>query len=205
MANQNDGGYASERSAFGGLMLSTISGVQDTARTALADYGITDAEQVLALAALPDVRPNLEKALGKTDLDKLLAELRSNVGDMAAAAAEAPVPGTLGLGAMEPSPEMVAEMQSMMVAGPGDAVALPGNINHALSMSPIRNQGSRGTCVAFAMTAMHEFYRTKTGFPNDFSEQWLYHRTKAIDGSAGCGTWAVKAAQILSNEEKSEE
>ena len=202
MPNNDDGGYSTDRSAFGGFMLSAVPKADAGAVKKLESYGITDAEQVLALAELPQVRPALEKALDGADVDKLVKALRDEVGDVAADAAAASSPATLPLGAMEPTDEVKAEMAAMTVEAPpgADAVALPASINHALSMSPVRNQGSRGTCVAFAMTAMHEFYRRKTGFPQDFSEQFLYDRTKQIDGiPASCGTWAVKAAQVLAN------
>jgi hypothetical protein len=203
MATKNDGGYTSNRSAFGGFMLEGADGVDGSTAQKLAEFGITDAEQVIALSVLPDVRPALEKALGKADLDVLISTLRSDVGEAAASAAEQAPLGTLPLGAVEPTPEIQAEIAAM--AGPPMMldempVALPLSVNHAQSMSIVKNQGSRGTCVAFAMTAMHEFYRRKQGLTRDYSEQFIYQRTKQIDGFAGCGTWAVKAAQALQND-----
>ena len=53
--------------------------------------------------------------------------------------------------------------------------------------------------VAHALTAVHEFYRKMSGVLQEFSEQFLYHETKLIDGAPdSCGTWQVKAATVLS-------
>lgn len=79
-------------------------------------------------------------------------------------------------------------------------VAVPASVNHISQMPSIRNQGGRGTCVAFALTAAHEFYRSQSSSPQDLSEQFLYDRSKQIDGSPDvCGTYQVKAAQVLSS------
>jgi hypothetical protein len=51
---------------------------------------------------------------------------------------------------------------------------LPGataQIDHRLSQSPVKNQGARGTCVAFAITAAME---VQPGVPTDLSEQMSY-------------------------------
>jgi C1A family cysteine protease len=44
-----------------------------------------------------------------------------------------------------------------------------------------------------------EHHRRALGHREDLSEQFLYHETKRIDGAPGsCGTWQVKALQVLS-------
>ncbi|TDR36591.1 papain like protease [Tahibacter aquaticus] len=49
---------------------------------------------------------------------------------------------------------------------------------------PVRDQGSRGTCVAFAATAVLEIRECQQGAQLDFSEQFLYHaiKTNTNDG-----------------------
>jgi C1A family cysteine protease len=68
-------------------------------------------------------------------------------------------------------------------------------------MPSIRNQASRGTCVAFTVTAMHDYAtRLPNGQPRNFSEQHAYYETKLIDGASNaCGTWQAKAALALAN------
>ncbi|MCS6933849.1 MAG: C1 family peptidase [Chitinophagales bacterium] len=44
-------------------------------------------------------------------------------------------------------------------------------VDYRTSQSPVKNQGSRGTCTAFAIAAMLE---TLPGFPTDISEQHIY-------------------------------
>src|SRR5262249_4674161 len=67
-------------------------------------------------------------------------------------------------------------------------------------MNPIRNQGPRGTCVAFTLTALNEYICRRRGLVRDLSEQHLYYETKLIDGApAACGTWQAKAVIALLN------
>jgi C1A family cysteine protease len=65
-------------------------------------------------------------------------------------------------------------------------------------MPPIRDQGQRGTCVAFASLAAYEFYLTQHGAYRDMSEQFLYCDCKANDGSPTIeGTWIHIAFAML--------
>jgi C1A family cysteine protease len=57
-------------------------------------------------------------------------------------------------------------------------------------MPPIRNQGKRGTCAAFASLAVYEHFLGLNGSPQDLSEQFLYFECKQNDGSpTGRGTF----------------
>jgi C1A family cysteine protease len=65
-------------------------------------------------------------------------------------------------------------------------------------MSPIRNQGSRGTCVSFTLTALNEYILRRRGIVRDLSEQHLYYEVKLIDGAPNdCGTWQARAVLAL--------
>jgi C1A family cysteine protease len=55
-------------------------------------------------------------------------------------------------------------------------------------MAPIRDQGQRGTCVAFAVTAGHEASRGPASNPDDLSEEALYWGCKTADGDWHGGT-----------------
>jgi C1A family cysteine protease len=79
-------------------------------------------------------------------------------------------------------------------------VALPASVNLSSWMQTIRNQGPRGTCVAFALTALNEYVVRRRGIARDLSEQHLYYETKQIDGAPNsCGTWQAKAVTVLRN------
>lgn len=57
-------------------------------------------------------------------------------------------------------------------------------------MLPIRDQGDRGTCVAFATVAVLEYmYHRIHNAPRDLSEQYLYWNIKRTDGYQREGTW----------------
>jgi len=90
------------------------------------------------------------------------------------------------------------------------AYSMPSFIDHSANMSPVKNQGQRGTCVGFAGVAMKEFQEKiehvkeieagKVGHPDkvyDYSEQWLYQNCKKIDGYNGEGTYPRAAMKVL--------
>jgi hypothetical protein len=54
-----------------------------------------------------------------------------------------------------------------------DRLTLPTGVDHTESMTPIRDQGYRGTCVAFATNAALEAFAS---IPDDLSEQFTYHQ-----------------------------
>jgi len=66
-------------------------------------------------------------------------------------------------------------------------------------LPPIRNQGARGTCVAFATVACYEHHLIKGGgAPPDMSEQYLYWDCKRKDGMPTTeGTWIRFAASCI--------
>lgn len=195
--------FETELSAFQGHLLNKIDKIPLAITNRLADLGIGDAEQLAAAASVSGTRESLIDYLQISDreLDAILENATSAIPRSLVTNIEAEQQ-PLSLGGLEPTEEILAEMQMMMTETPVtlDVAALPVNVNYALQMPAIRNQGGRGTCVAFSLTAVHEFYRIRQGIPQDFSEQFLYHETKLIDGHpATCGTWQVKAAQVLTN------
>lgn len=65
------------------------------------------------------------------------------------------------------------------------------------SLPPIRDQGQRGTCVAFAVTAGHEVSRAGGAGDDDLSEEALYWGCKRTDGNWKGGTRFTSAAVAL--------
>ena len=69
----------------------------------------------------------------------------------------APAQRDLGLGVLPLTDEMVAAAEATAADLPAMAVALPPAVNLIPYMAPIRQQGSRGTCVSFTLTALNEY------------------------------------------------
>lgn len=67
-------------------------------------------------------------------------------------------------------------------------------------LPPVRDQGQRGTCVAFAVTAAHEMARAAgTAVSEDLSEEALFWGCKLIDGNWRSGTSFGSAAAALAS------
>lgn len=213
-----DAGSANEAtgfSGFGGHRLAQSQGVRAFAAEAgeagdgnlgtLASLGIEDAEQLVAVAAVPGVRQELESVLGTRkrgiqSLVSLLSRAEEVLPAERLALVSTPAPRDVGLGVLPPSEEMIvaAEASSMTIAAEARAVALPPSVNLIPYMSPIRNQRARGTCVSFTLTALNEYILRRRGKVRDLSEQHLYNEIKLIDGAPDlCGTWQVKAVTAL--------
>lgn len=65
-------------------------------------------------------------------------------------------------------------------------------------LPPVRDQGMRGTCLAFALTAAHELARTGgRHVTEDLSEEALYWGCKQIDGDMAAGSEWTSAASAL--------
>jgi hypothetical protein len=62
-----------------------------------------------------------------------------------------------------------------------------GNVNLLDQMPPIRGQGNRNTCVAFASVATYEHYLNISGNPVALSEQYVYCKCKMSDGHYASG------------------
>lgn len=59
---------------------------------------------------------------------------------------------------------------------------LPQRVDHREECTPIRDQGSEGTCVGHALVGVAELlYWRKLGRPPDFSERWAYEKAKVHD------------------------
>jgi len=86
---------------------------------------------------------------------------------------------------------------------------LPKKVDHTPNMTPIKDQGQLGSCVAFATVALKEWqewqeylkikdqYNLSQNRYSDLSEQWVYYNSKKIDNIPGEGTTIRAALQVL--------
>jgi hypothetical protein len=77
---------------------------------------------------------------------------------------------------------------------PTPVYGLPPSLSHVPALPDVRDQGYRGSCVAFGFTALREFM-TEDCPP--LSEQHLYYLCKEHDGAPGPGTYLETAAECL--------
>lgn len=208
---ENSTNGATGYSGFGGHLLAApidspegiraISSAEDALLQNLASLGIEDAEQLVALVSIPGIRRELESVLDSTDgaLEALLDQASALLPAERAALVSNPAPRDLGLGALPPTQEMVATAErSTMEAVDFEPISLPAAINLIPYFQAIRNQGPRGTCVAYTLTALNEYILRRRGFIRNLSEQHLYYEVKLIDGiPASCGTYQAKAVLPL--------
>src|SRR5690349_3511394 len=75
---------------------------------------------------------------------------------------------------------------------------LPNRIDLRSSLSSVRDQGARSTCLAFAVTAAHETIRSdRNGVIEDLSEEVLYWGCKQVDGDREPGSVFSSASAAL--------
>ena len=80
------------------------------------------------------------------------------------------------------------------------AVALPRRVDLRGRLEPVRDQGDRDTCLAFAVASAHELLRAGNGPVNeDLSEEALYWGCKQLDKGIHHGTSFVAARGALGN------
>jgi hypothetical protein len=187
-------------SGFGGHRMASTAQESDLVAAAaapggsLAELWLEDAEQLVAAAAVPGLDTQLQSTLALSDDDyqSMVSLARQLLPAERLSLVSVPTSTTdLHLGALEPAPD-ATPIVTAVAAG-----VAPPSVNLIARMPPIRNQASRGTCVAFTMTAMNEFFLRRSDVQEDLSEQHLYAETKLIDGSPACGTFQSKAASVL--------
>lgn len=170
--------------------LEIVDGITSESILALGDIGVYDAEHLAGLFADDDTTVSLTEYLGLSpdSVAQVRASLKNLVGELRVADTE-----DLGLGALAPE----EGRRRIKPVADKDTPALPPAIDLRAGFRAVRSQGPRGTCVSFAMTALHEYKRDPAVWP-DLSEQYLYWRMKKLDGKAkACGSWLWAAARAM--------
>jgi hypothetical protein len=169
---------------------------------ALRALGYLTLEQFLGVAQVAG--RELGKYLG-VDIDTLLAEIpqasmaTSIPADILEAIVETEYPLGFAIDTM-PS-ELLAPAAAGDPPEPSALIAPAPNVNLIPQMPPIRDQGTRGTCVAHAAVAALEHFFGLAGAYQDMSEQFLYWNCKRRDGFPNSsGTWLASALPSLSLE-----
>lgn len=133
--NKYAGEFESHYSAFKGHDLNSLGASQEIV-TRLHDFGIQDAEQLIAVASINGTGKALSEALGVTEkeFNDLLEKSPAALPPQLYAAVAEPQEANLNMGALEPTPEIAAEIEGAMVTMPADmaaVVSLPASVNHA--------------------------------------------------------------------------
>ena len=148
----------------------------------LHDRWVRTLEELLALGASGAWRRLVAELFGLdlAGFDALFGQACAMAPGVAAAAGTVPEPRSMGC--LRPtSPPTVAALPVAIAE-----VSLPAQANLIARLAPVRDQGGRGTCVAFGSAAVREFLTGRRDV--DLSEQFLYWACKERDGHPGPGT-----------------
>lgn len=158
----------------------------------LAEYWITTAEELVS-AALGEEGPtalaqalnvpieNINRAVELAQ-NALPAGVSFDLGEVQ----------SFGLGALDEAEDEDSRPSARLSFAP-----LPEKIDLKNDFPAIQNQGQRGTCVAFATTAVREYLLAKSPDYKNLSEQHLYWNCKQHDGVPGAGTYISVAMERL--------
>ncbi len=189
--------------------LERIPGLTEQQIESLKAHWIVSIQELVALGEMPSTKRGLANLLGvtETELGALIKLARRQLSQMRgmedtddAALDEL----EYASGALEPAPEMRAKLEYERI--PYEA-PFPPALSYADELPPIRNQGARGTCVAYAAAAVREFLEIqrlkrlkKKVNPKriDLSEQFIYWWCKEKDGlPTVSGTYPSLGLQCL--------
>ena len=174
-----------------GTLLTSIDGFPADAAEQLAGLWITTAEELIA-AAEGDGVSGLAEYLNATpdETAALVAQAQAAVPDFAPVRDVLEVFGTGALDEMEGA-DPADEPPRAARAVP------PPSVNLIARMPAVRNQRSRGTCVAHACAGVREFLEGEDSTSANLSEQFLYWACKDRDKWPGEGTWINIAMDVL--------
>jgi hypothetical protein len=175
-----------------GVPLSRVAGLTPAQITTLSHSWIVTAQEFVAIATCHEsCRVAMTQALGvnAAGLDGLVQAAQTTLpvtGAPALGLAPAVLAARYSLGAILEDPATVDAHHATLplYAPPGLAESLPASVSHLDELPPVRDQGSRGTCVAHAVAAVREHLEIRAGAAKDLnlSEQFIYWWCKQHDG-----------------------
>lgn len=174
-----------------GVPLSSVTGFPGDVATRLAELWITTAEELVSSAVMENGLAGLmtHTGLSEAEMTRLVELAQAALPPGVAFAPGDVQPFSLGaLDERQPGDEN---------EGPPSFAPLPPVVDLRARFGPVRNQGQRGTCVAFSCTAVREYLLGITSPQGDFSEQFLYWTCKKNDMIPGAGTFIRVAMQQL--------
>ncbi len=189
--------------------LSRATGLTEAQIKTLKAHWIISIQELLALTELPATAGPLAKLLGidNAELEKISIALRKQLSVMRGNHDEDDEALTnieYASGALTPPAAMRAGVKYETI--PCEE-APPPALSYSDELPPVRNQGSRGACVAYAAAAVREFMeirQRKRSQPDfnprsvDFSEQFIYWWCKEKDGLPNVsGTYPYLGMQCL--------
>ncbi len=171
------------------LPLLKLVGIDPKIVKKVSNLGIDTAEELVALAATPDGIAGMAKylKLNERAMKELVENAKQGMPKELRDTMSKPSDLKVSFGARIPKRRKEfeaavavkrSESQFANVFQKLKAVAAPAEVNLIEQMTAIKDQGSRGTCVAFASVAVREFL---AGSKPDFSEQYLYWWCDAHD------------------------
>ncbi|MEN4011884.1 MAG: C1 family peptidase [Chloroflexota bacterium] len=175
-----------------GIPLSSIANFPEEILSLLAAYWITTAEELVAAALTEEGPLALSQALN-IPIEKVnhAVELAQNALPAGVSFDTRDVQ-SFGLGALDEAEDDDSRPSARLSFAP-----LPEQVDLRNDFPAIQNQGQRGTCVAFATTAVREYLLAKMPGYKNLSEQHLYWNCKQHDGVSGAGTYISVAMERL--------
>ena len=175
------------------VSLRVVPGLTPLQGERLEGIWVNSAQELIALAQTPKPAQELVAALLGVDQPGLQSIVQAAIAVVPRTRAGRGDPMEIeamtavhGLGALLDEPQGKIERRRALPQYPkaGGRAVLPSSVSLLDQLPPLRNQGSRGSCVAFAALAVREQLEIAAGAPSslDLSEQFVYWWCKEKDG-----------------------
>lgn len=178
--------------------ISDVARLDDGALRQLAAVSVTTAEELLGIIAADPV--GTCRLLDIDDVTQLASDAASAASLSAAPSLDSAPTRLFRTGAVAPAgvPTQASAAAIKRRANSSDlaqASGTPGTGTRFLDcFGPVRDQGDRSTCVAYAVCALVECLERRAGSDVDLSEQFLYWAAKEHDRSPGRGGTRIDIA-----------
>jgi C1A family cysteine protease len=186
-------------SGYTSLSSVPVNEISAQQKALLSSLWVESVEEFSALMAVTDVSERC-RGVNVDNLRKTAFTVFGSVPDDRLAHWRKTAPGgALGCAVKEETLQLFAACGRLSEPGSVTMQAsnapLPASVRLMDKLLPVRDQGSRGTCVAFATTALREFLAACS---DQLSEQFLYWACKHNDGIPECeGTYVATAMSVL--------